>query len=87
MHPFALVLADGSLHIFWAQSEAEANRWKTTLSALLPEPNSYNPDFANYVLCTKNNVFLTSLYMALGRKIDVEEDVEVLEIESTEVAE
>ena len=77
VHPFALVFSDGTLHIFWAQSEDEANRWMNALKSLLPEPSTYNPDFANYVLRTKDNVFLISLYIALVRKVEVEEKIEV----------
>lgn len=49
----------------------------------MPDPRSYNSDFANYVLRTKSNTLLTTLYIALGRKADVEEEV----VEVQELAE
>lgn len=51
VHPFALIFADGSLNIFWAQSEQEVNRWKDILAKLVPKPDS--PDFVNYITWSK----------------------------------
>ena len=68
--PFALVFSDGTFHLFWANSEAEVEKWNRAFSSIVPKPPA-EEIFANYILRTSKNTFLVTLYLALVRKTSV----------------
>ena len=75
-YPFALVFTDGSLQIFWAESKQELAKWRELFTTLVTAPSN-EPGFVNYVIKTKTNLFLTTLYMSLER-INPEEQLQSL---------
>ena len=75
-HPFALFCAKGELHLFWASSIEQATMWKEAFQRLIPRP--YKHDLAKYVMRTKHNNFLSTLYLCLRHQNESKPEEETL---------
>ena len=75
--PFVLFFTNAEMMLFWASTLTDYAMWKDAFQKLIQRQNAAN--WTKYILRSKDNAFLTTLYVSLKRKPVTEQEIDVPE--------
>ena len=73
--PFVLFFTNAEMMLFWASTLTDYTMWKEAFQKLIQRQHMNN--WTKYVLRSKENAFLTTLYVSLKRKPVTEQEIDV----------